>query len=274
MLDLHAHTTYSDGRLTPSELVEAAAKAGIRALAITDHDTLAGWDEAIAAAATWGIEIVPGVELSTVHRDRSLHILGYYPNPDQLQAPLRERVEGRKRRAQQILDKLAALGYVVQMPFLGEGVAPSRPHIATAMVEAGYVKSSREAFDRFLGDHQPAYVHYEKFSIQEGISLLRSCGAIAIWAHPYLYRGGEIEEVLLELIEAGLQGVEVYHPNHTPSQRQTLEKWCQQYGLLMTGGSDYHGPAEFENQPSNTLNMLQLPMELLSPLKQAVYDLQ
>ncbi|MDX2214183.1 MAG: PHP domain-containing protein [Oculatellaceae cyanobacterium bins.114] len=269
MIDLHAHTTYSDGKLTPEALVEAAAKAGIHALAITDHDTLAGWDEAFAAATAWGIEIVPGVELSTVHRDRSLHILGYYPNPDQLQEPLRDRIQGRKRRAQKIVDKLAELGYFIQLPELGEGIAPSRPHIAAALVQAGYVKSSREAFDRFLGDYQPAYVHYETLSAHEGIRLLRSCGAVPVWAHPYLYRGGDVGTVLLELIEAGLEGVEVYHPNHTPSQCQHLENWCHQHSLVMTGGSDYHGPVEFDHQPANRLNMLQLPLALLSSLKQA-----
>jgi predicted metal-dependent phosphoesterase TrpH len=169
-----------------------------------------------------------------------------------------------------MVDKLATLGYAVALPELGEGMAPGRPHIATALVQAGYVKSSREAFDRFLGDHQPAYVHYEKFSIQQGIQLLRSCGAIPVWAHPYLYRGGDIKEVLLELIEAGLLGIEVYHPNHSPGQRQNLEEWCRKYGLLMTGGSDYHGPAKFDSQPFNELNMLQLPLDLLAPLKQTV----
>jgi predicted metal-dependent phosphoesterase TrpH len=177
MLELHCHTTCSDGTLTPSELVHAAVRAGVMALAITDHDTLSGWQEAVTTAQLHNLEIVQGVELSTVHNDRSLHILGFYPNAQQLSAPLSERLEGRKRRSQKMIAKLEALGYPISLPELGEGMAPGRPHLAKALVDAGHVKSMREAFDRLLGDDKPAYVHYEKFSISEGITLLRNCGA-------------------------------------------------------------------------------------------------
>jgi predicted metal-dependent phosphoesterase TrpH len=283
MLELHCHTTCSDGTLTPTQLVDAAVKAGVCALAITDHDTVSGWDEAIAQAqrlaqATpqpYNLEIIPGVELSTVHRDRSLHILGFYPDADKLRSPLAERLEGRKRRAYQMAAKLEALGYPISLPELGEGVAPSRPHLARALVQAGYAKSSEEAFRRFLGDNQPAYVHYEKFSIVEGIALLRHCHAVPVWAHPYLFRGGEVEEVLKELVDAGLMGVEVYHPGHSRKETKHLEALCVQYGLLMTGGSDYHGPSLEEKSPSSTtLNMMHLPLSLLEPLKQAAQYLR
>lgn len=274
MLELHCHTTFSDGTLTPTELVNAAVKAGVQALAITDHDTLAGWDEAIAAATSYNLEIVPGLELSTVHNNHSMHILGFYPNREKLQTPLIERLESRKRRAQQILDQLAAIGLPIQMPELGEGMAPGRPHIAGAMVQAGYVSSAREAFDRFLGDGKPAYVSYEKFSSLDGIALLRDCDAVPVWAHPYLFRGGNVEAVLPELIAAGLLGVEVYHPNHTPTQIATLEKLCAQHGLLMTGGSDYHGPSpDTKRTEYSTLNGLQVPLSLLSPLKKKAHQI-
>jgi len=274
MLELHCHTTYSDGLLTPTELVRAAVRAGVRALAITDHDTVSGWQEAFTVAKAYGLEIVPGLELSTVYNNRSLHILGFYPDPHQLRAPLSERIEGRKRRAQQIVAKLAELGYPVQLPVLGEGMAPGRPHIASALVKAGYVRNSREAFERFLGDDQTAYVHYEKFSSAEGISLLRSCGAVPVWAHPYLFRGGEVEAVLNELVAAGLMGIEVYHPSHTPAQQQHLEQLANQYCLLVTGGSDYHGPRlNTKCTDSDSLNSLHLPLSLLQPLKQAAQGL-
>ncbi|MGQ4646508.1 PHP domain-containing protein [Lyngbya aestuarii] len=275
MIELHCHTTCSDGTLTPTELVEAAIKAGVSALAITDHDTLSGWNEAIAAAASHQLEIVPGVELSTVHNGRSLHILGFYPNADQLRNPLSERLEGRKRRARQIIAKLAALGYPITLPELGEGMAPGRPHLARALVKAGYCQSTREAFDCLLGDDQPACVDYEKFSITEGVSLLLECGAVPVWAHPYLFRGGEVEEVLKELVDAGVMGIEAYHPGHTPKEVRHLEALCHQYGLLMTGGSDYHGPSP-EGQPPTTskLNMMNLPLSLLEPIKQAAYSLR
>ncbi|NES95386.1 MAG: PHP domain-containing protein [Desertifilum sp. SIO1I2] len=267
MLELHCHTTFSDGTLTPTQLVETAVQAGVRALAITDHDTFNGWEEAISAAAKYDLEIVPGLELSTVHNHCSLHILGFYPNPQLLREPLQERLEGRKRRAQRMLEKLASLGYPLTLPEMGEGMAPGRPHIASAMVKAGYVQSSREAFDRFLRDEGPAYVHYEKFSIQDGIALLRSCGAVPVWAHPYLFRGGAVEEVLRELVEAGLMGVEVYHPSQSPQQQERLRQLCKEYGLLETGGSDYHGPT-LEGSHSQ-LNMWHLPLSLLEPIKAA-----
>jgi len=200
--------------------------------------------------------------------------LGFYPNAQQLSAPLSERLEGRKRRSQKMIAKLEALGYPISLPELGEGMAPGRPHLAKALVDAGHVKSMREAFDRLLGDDKPAYVHYEKFSISEGITLLRNCGAVPVWAHPYLFRGGEVEDVLKELVDAGLRGIEVYHPSHTPKETRNLEALCSQYGLLMTGGSDYHGPSpDGKNSSSSTLNMMHLPLALLDPLKEAAHTL-
>lgn len=270
MLDLHCHTTYSDGSLTPTQLVQHAILKGVQALAITDHDTLAGWDEALAAAGS-GVEIVPGVELSTVFNGRSLHILGYYPNRDRLSPFLHERVMGRHRRAQKMIDTLAALGYPVQLPKMSGGMAPGRPHIAAALVAAGYVSSSREAFDRWLGEDKPAYVGYEKFSAEEGIALLRQCGAVPVWAHPYLFRGGTVPTVLPILVEAGLMGIEVYHPEHNTRDRRRLEDWCRHYHLLSTGGSDYHGPSS--NGEHGDLNHLALPIDLLAPLKAAAQSL-
>lgn len=241
MIELHTHTTYSDGILTPQQLVERAAQAGVKALAITDHDTLQGWDEAIAAAQSFDLEIVPGVEVSTVHHGRSLHILGYYPRPELIASPLAERLAGRKRRAQQMVENLAALGYPLKLDILERNMAIGRPHIAHAMVKAGYVTSAQEAFARFLGEDQPAYVHYEKFTIQEGIALIRDCGGVPVWAHPYLFRGGKVEAVLPELLEAGLMGIEVYHPHHRNNKVHRLLNLCQEHNLLLTGGTDYHG---------------------------------
>lgn len=271
MLELHCHTTYSDGTLTPQELVAAAVASGVQVLAITDHDSMAGWDEAIAAAQPYGLEIVPGLELSTVWNEKSLHILGFYPNRTKLEAPLQERLAGRYRRAQEMLDKLAALGFPVEFCF-NPNMAPGRPHIASALVRAGHAQSSQEAFDRWLADDRPAYVEYEKFSALEGIQLLRQCDAVPVWAHPYLFRGGEVAEVLPVLVEAGLMGVEVYHPSHTASQRTQLEALCQEHGLLMTGGSDYHGPSKDDRHTN--LNQLQLAATLLLPLQQAAQTLR
>ena len=274
MLELHSHTTCSDGSLTPSELVKFAVKQGVRALAITDHDTMAGWDEAIATATPLGLEIVPGLELSTVCNGRSMHILGFYPNKEKLRSPLQERIEGRKRRARTMANKLADLGYPIELPNMPGAMAPGRPHIASALKKAGHVSSSNEAFDRFLKDDGPAYVPYEKFTAQQGIELLLSCGAVPVWAHPYIFRGGTVATILPELIEAGLMGIEVYHPTHSPSQTRQLEEYCQTYGLLMTGGSDYHGPKKEKNQDFLDLNELHVSLSLLPPLKAAAARLK
>jgi predicted metal-dependent phosphoesterase TrpH len=284
MLDLHNHTTCSDGTLTPAELVAAAIAAGVKALAITDHDTLAGWDEAIAAAGE-DLEIVPGVELSTVEGGRSLHILGFYPNREKLEPPLAERIEGRRRRAQAIAEKLAELGVPIELPEMRGNMAPGRPHLAAALVQAGHVANQREAFDRWLGDNGPAFVQYEKFSAAEGIALLRACGAVPVWAHPYLFKGSTVEALMPQLVEAGLMGVEVYHPHHSPSDVRRLEDYCHSHNLVMTGGSDYHGPAEptvastpgakakLSQDEAVGLNQLHLPLDLLAPLKQAAVAL-
>lgn len=273
MLELHSHTTCSDGSLTPTELVNFAIAQGVKALAITDHDTMAACDEATQAAGQ-ALEIVPGLELSTVYNERSMHILGFYPDADKLFAPLQERVEGRKRRARKMADKLAALGYPIELPDMSTSMAPGRPHIARALRKAGHVSSNNEAFDRFLKDDGPAYVPYEKFTAQEGIELLLSCGAVPVWAHPYIFRGGTVETVLPILVEAGLRGVEVYHPTHSVSQVRKLEEYCDRYNLLMTGGSDYHGPKKEKNSDFKDLNDLHLPLSLLSPLKSMAKSLK
>jgi len=273
MLELHCHTTCSDGTLTPEELVQAAIAAGVKAMAITDHDTLAGWDRAIAAAGEQ-LEIIPGLELSTVHRARSLHILGYYPDRAKLEGPLQDRIQGRKRRARAMAAKLAALGYPIELPEMRGDNAPGRPHLAKALVAAGYITHVQEAFTRWLGDGGPAYVQYDQFAATDGIRLLLDCGAVPVWAHPYLFRGGTVATVLPELVEAGLMGVEVYHPNHSPSDERKLEELCDRYGLLMTGGSDYHGPPDQKGKAGISLNSLQVPLALLPPLKQAAMTLK
>jgi len=273
MLELHCHTTCSDGTLTPEELVQAAIAAGVKAMAITDHDTLAGWDRAIAAAGEQ-LEIIPGLELSTVHRARSLHILGYYPDRAKLEGPLQDRIQGRKRRARAMAAKLAELGYPIELPEMRGDNAPGRPHLAKALVAAGYITHVQEAFTRWLGEGGPAYVQYDQFAATDGIRLLLDCGAVPVWAHPYLFRGGTVATVLPELVEAGLMGVEVYHPNHSPSDERKLEELCDRYGLLMTGGSDYHGPPDQKGKAGISLNSLQVPLALLPPLKQAAMTLK
>lgn len=263
MIDLHAHTTCSDGSLSPTELVELGSQEGLSALAISDHDTLAGWQEAQEAGDRLGVEIVPALELSTVWRGRSLHLLGFYPVPEKLADPLEEQRQGRIQRARAMVEKLAQLG--CEIPFPETKTLPCRPHLAQELVKAGYVRNTREAFDRYLGDTGPAYVPYDKFSALEGIQLLRDCQAIPVWAHPHLFRGDTVERTLRELVAAGLQGLEVYHPEQDKSVTKGLVALADKYHLIPTGGSDFHGP----NPRGIHLNMLKLDMSILDRLKVA-----
>ncbi|MBC7880527.1 MAG: PHP domain-containing protein [Anaerolineae bacterium] len=260
MIELHCHTTMSDGTLTPTELVVAARNAGVQAIAITDHDTLSGWTEAQTACDVHGLELIPGLELSTTHEGHSLHVLGFYPRAEELAPFLVERHRARIDRAEKIVAKLAALGFPIDMP---QVKTPGRFHIAHALREAGYIKDEQDAFRRWLSDSGPAFVPYGDLSAAEGIRVLRECGAVPVWAHPLLFRGGSVESVLPILVAAGLQGIEVYHSEHTPRQSARLLKLAQRYDLVPTGGSDFHGT----NKDGVTLNMLHLPLSLLPPLK-------
>lgn len=275
VIELHAHTTFSDGTLTPTDLVAAARVAGVRALAISDHDTVSGWDEAIAAATDTNLEIVPAIELSTVHNGRGMHILGFWPDPQRLQQPLSQRQLGRRQRGEAMATKLAELGYPIALPVLPNGAVPGRPHLAYALVAAGHARSYDDAFHRFLRDGGPAYVDYGKFTAVEGIRLLRDCGAIPVWAHAYLFRGGQPEAVLPELLEAGLMGLEVIHPSHSASDVRKLERLCDRHQLLPTGGSDYHGPhPDGKGHHASRLNGLGVPYEWLDWLKEARDELR
>jgi 3',5'-nucleoside bisphosphate phosphatase len=274
MIELHCHTTCSDGTLTPRQLVATALAAGVKALAITDHDTVAGWPEAYEAAQGTGLEIVPGVELSTTEQGQSLHLLGFYPDGDRLQAQLGDRMAGRWQRAKTMVARLEALGLPVTLPPLPPGTAPGRPHVARALVAAGHVASVDEAFDRWLGDGKPAHVPYDRLTGAEGVALLRECGAVVVWAHPFISHGGRLDTLLPELVAAGLQGLEVIHPHHTPRDRRRLEEFCDRYDLIPTGGSDYHGPSPTPkgSQESVPLNGLGVPWAWLQGLKALSLD--
>lgn len=275
MLELHCHTTCSDGTLTPRALVAAAMEAGVTALAITDHDTLAGWTEAQEAAAGTGLEIVPGLELSTTEKGRSLHILGFYPDPTRLQPTLDRLQADRHRRAAAMVEKLTAMGYPIDLSQLPTNSAPGRPHIARALVAAGHCTSIEKAFKQWLKDGGLAYVSYNGLSAEEGIAALRQAGAVPIWAHPFLFKAAPPAELLPTLVDAGLMGLEVYHPSHSPKQVQTLLGLCETYDLLVSGGSDYHGPYPNESPQSKPqLNRFDLSPDLLPPIQAAARTLK
>lgn len=251
IIDLHLHSTASDGSLSPAELVEAAARVGVSSLALTDHDTTAGLEEAAEAALRLGIDFIPGIELSCSTACRQVDVLGYYvplgkPDFEKKLAGLRA---ARDRRNALILEKLARLGLPVSREALAEEAAGSsigRPHMAAQLVKLGYVKSMKEAFERFLGDGKSAYVPKEDFSPSEAVALLVSVGAVPVIAHPVLIRASseELEALVASLVPQGLAGLEAYHSEHDGRGVRSMVGLADKYGLITTGGSDFHGAAK------------------------------
>jgi 3',5'-nucleoside bisphosphate phosphatase len=241
-VDLQVHTTASDGALPPAQVVEAAAHAELTAIAITDHDTVDGLPEAIAAGARLGVRIVPGVELSTHFGDDEVHLLGLHlSNTEAMRDALRAFQQDRIVRAEAIVATLNRLGVPVTVEAVlreaGEG-AVGRPHVARAMMAGGWVRDFREAFDKWLGWGRPAYVDKPRFDIADGIALVHRAGGLAIWAHP----GEEATPARVATLAAvGLDGVEVLHPSHPPYLSQKLMQTVEAAGLLPSGGSDWHG---------------------------------
>ncbi|MDW8058880.1 MAG: PHP domain-containing protein [Thermomicrobium sp.] len=244
-IDLHTHTTASDGVLPPRELIRLAAQRGIRVLGITDHDTVAGIPEARAAAATHGVVLVPGIELSTAVERGEVHILGYFVDPDDpvLRAHLDRLVAARRERAARMVDQLRALGFPVSLAEL-EGIAQggtiTRAHAARLLVAKGFASSIDEAFDRYLGRNRPGYVPRTFPTPREAVQLVVDAGGVAVLAHPLSV--DDLERTLAELIPVGLAGLEAWYGEYTVEQQRDLAALADRLGLIATGGSDYHGP--------------------------------
>jgi 3',5'-nucleoside bisphosphate phosphatase len=248
--DLHIHTSASDGLLAPQEIVTKASHQGLIAISITDHDTVDGLREGMQAAGNVSLEFIPGIEISTELHDTEIHILGYYIDSTHhgLTQLLEKLQESRARRAEKMVEKLTGLGKKIDIDSvlrIAGRAAPGRPHIARALVEKGYVKSIRQAFTELIGYRGPAYVERFKLSPYEAIKLINEAGGIAAWAHPGLTTDAGF---LKGLLQAGLQGIEVYHPEHSWAQTAHFHSLALELGLIITGGSDYHGngvgPAE------------------------------
>ncbi|MBE3581705.1 MAG: PHP domain-containing protein [Thermoanaerobacteraceae bacterium] len=242
--DLHTHTTASDGKLTPHELVRLAHRKGLATIAVTDHDTVDGLEEALAVASLYGIEVIPGIELSTEWEGRDVHLLGYYIDfqGDRLRSFLQQRQEARYRRCLKIIARLQELGYPVtweDVSPLVRGQAVGRLHIAQALVARGLVPSIEAAFSELLERGRPAYVPRYKLAPAEGVEIIRSCRGVAVLAHPGLI--GE-DAIIRELASRGLQGLEAYYPQHSREEVARYLDLAGELGLLVTGGSDFHGP--------------------------------
>ncbi|MCZ8511409.1 PHP domain-containing protein [Paenibacillus filicis] len=246
--DLHSHTTASDGTQSPSDNVRLAAEAGLAAMAVTDHDTVAGLEEARQAGLKYGIAVVPGVEISTVRDGQDIHVLGYwidYTDP-LLLGRLAELRAVRERRNEMILERLRALGLEMTYQDVLDSLQTvkrgddtiGRPHIADALVRKGYVGTMKEAFDRYLAQGAAAYVNPPRIDPVTAVRWIQEAGGAAVLAHPGLYG---LDSLIPELAAQGLAGVEAYHADHTPEQEAHYAVLAAAYGLLVTAGSDFHG---------------------------------
>lgn len=258
MIDLHAHTTASDGQHAPSELVRRAHAAGVTTLAVTDHDTLAGISEAQEAGTRLGVEIVVGIEVSTVLGAHDIHILGHFVRPtDEPLARFIARQGGeRRRRMEGMVQRMNELGYPVGMHHV-EAIAQSenfcRPHLARALVDLGYCTSTQDAFSRFLSDEGPAYVAQERIDARETIALLHAAGGTASLAHPAA--DGMDRYQIAQLRDLGMDGLEVFHTDHNPSVREKYLKIAAELDLVATAGSDFHGEAVSPNARLGTIGL-------------------
>jgi 3',5'-nucleoside bisphosphate phosphatase len=244
--DLHMHTTFSDGTATPAELVARAKHNGVRCIALTDHDTLAGLEDCFAEGAKQGVEIIAGTELSIDYRDKTTHLLGYFSGPKvpTLEQRLSGIRGGRDNRNEKICNKLQALGLAVTLAEV-EAIATEsvgRPHIAQILMQKGYVASVKEAFDKYLEKGRPAYVGRDRLTPEEAIGAIREAGGVPVLAHPYLVGPmEEIDAVLDDLVPLGLLGVECVYSEHSAEQVRCFRAAAEKRGLLVTGGSDFHG---------------------------------
>lgn len=244
-VDLHMHSTASDGALPPADVVAAAARAGLASIALTDHDTLAGVAEAREAGERAGVRVIAGVELSAVEPDGELHLLGLHlSRPAVMEGELVAFREARRDRAGHIVERLNALGVPVSLDaVLAEagGGAIGRPHVARALVAGGWARDLRDAFDRWLGNGRPAFVEKRRFSIADAIQLVHESGGLAVYAHP----GGGATRARLEALRAiGLDGVEVRHPSHSAEDIARIGTLADHLALVPSGGSDWHGASD------------------------------
>jgi predicted metal-dependent phosphoesterase TrpH len=275
-VDLHLHTTHSDGSVSPAEVVRLAQKAGVTALAITDHDITTGIPEALAAGAALGIEIIPGIEISSEYGGSELHVLGYFLDwhDEALEARLTTLRDSRHRRNPQIVERLRGLGIEItydEVRTLAGTDAVGRPHIARVLMEKQVVATAKEAFDRFLANGKPAYVPRDLPSPAEAIHWIKAAKGLAVLAHPTWVKttDGTLTELVTQLKADGLDGIEVHYSTHTAHQTREYLSLAKQVNLLVTGGSDFHGVTKPDIDVGIGRGTLHVPDSLLPKLKQA-----
>ncbi|MDH7481978.1 MAG: PHP domain-containing protein [Armatimonadota bacterium] len=249
--DLHVHTTASDGTLTPEQVVREAARIGLAAVGITDHDSVDGIKEAVGTGKTVGIKVVPGIEINTDVGNEEVHILGYFIDDESvaLRRHLENLRQGRLDRAKKIVERLNKLGVNISFDDVlkvADKGSVGRPHIARAIVNAGYADSPGDAFGRYLARGAPAYIPRYKVSPFEALHTIKEALGVPVFAHPGTSKH---DELIPQLVEVGLKGIEVYHPEHSPAQTEHYLRIAEKYNLIATGGSDSHGPNMIKTVP-------------------------
>ncbi|NOQ86424.1 MAG: PHP domain-containing protein [Deltaproteobacteria bacterium] len=248
-IDLHIHTTESDGTLTPSQVVRYAKEKGLKAVAITDHDTIHGNEEAIKEGISAGVEVIPGVEISVDYSPGTMHMLGYFITSEDpiLNEKLALLQDSRADRNPRIIEKLNKLGLSLtydEVVQVSGGGQVGRPHMAQVLMKKGYTKSIKEAFDKYLGKGAPAYLDKFRLSAVEAITMITDAGGIPVLAHPftlYCKSSDELDALVKKLVNQGLQGLEVYYSEHDERKTSSYKLLAKRYNLAITGGSDFHG---------------------------------
>lgn len=272
LIDLHSHTNESDGTCSPEQLIDEAVRAGVVVLGITDHDTFAGYDQARDAARRAGVELVCGIELSTKLHGRSAHLLGYFLDggvPAEFRNWILDQQAARRDRNIRLVARLRELGFDITLEEAearGRGMT-GRPHFAQILVEKGYVSSLRQAFDDYLDESAKGYVYRREPQFAEGVAHIRQSGGIASMAHP-IRVNGDVPAMMPELCAAGLNAIEAYHSDHSPADTGLYLELARRYGLLVTGGSDFHGAVKPGVKLGTGCNgNLRLPADLLDGLR-------
>lgn len=269
--DLHVHTNASDGTESPRQVVYRARELGLQAIAITDHDTLDGIVPALEAGRAVSLEVLPGIELSTEYEDTEIHLLGYLMdlNHGCFLAHLDGVRQDRKERAVKMVGKLRQMGIPItseQVFSVAGGGTVGRPHVARVLIEMGFVQSIAQAFERYLGPGGPAYVPRFKYSPVQAVRMIRQAGGVPVLAHP---GSGGSDALIPQLVDEGLQGLEVYYPGHSSQVVGHYLEFCRYYNLLFTGGSDYHGP---EHKNHGSLGTVTVPYSVVQGLKARVKE--
>jgi hypothetical protein len=274
-IDLHVHTTASDGALRPSDVVRLASRKNLKAIAITDHDSIDGIEEAQKAGNQLSVEVIPGIEISANFRNGSLHLLGYFiETGGTLASKLTRLKQARSERNPQIVDKLNRLGLRLSYPDVLEasgGGQVGRPHFAQVLVDRGYVRSINEAFDRYLAKGAPAYVDKYRFEVHEAIDVVLEAGGVPVLAHPRTLNCSlkDLERFVTALTHRGLMGIEVFYPEHSAEQMRQYGRLAEKLGLIQTGGSDFHGAPIKTTELGFIGEGISLPYSMVRVLKKA-----